>query len=331
MKYIISFFIFLFVAVQIKAASNDSLPKRLPFLAPAPKLHKPRFWTLTAATSVAYSATVVGLDRAWYAGYPRSRFHFFNDWNGWRQMDKMGHAFTAYFESRWVGEMYVWAGVAQRKAAYIGAGAGLLFQTSLEMLDGFSSAWGFSWGDMAFNTLGSGLYLGQQLAWKEQRIRLKMSSHRPKYSSSPIQATNSSEMSSAAERAQALFGTSLPELLFKEYNGQTIWLSANIAAFLPKRPKYFPAWLNIAVGYGIENVLGAERNSWTNANGSIFVAPLPPRMSQCFFSFDIDFERIPTRRRWLRTLFKVINIFKIPFPTLEINSLGGTHFRLFYF
>jgi hypothetical protein len=331
MKYILSIFIFLFFYSGIQAASNDSLPSRLPFLAPAAKLNKARFWSLTTATTIAYSATVVGLDRAWYAGYPRSRFHFFDDWNGWRQMDKMGHAFTAYFESRWVGEMYVWAGVAERKAAYIGAGAGLLFQTSLEMLDGFSSAWGFSWGDMAFNTVGSGLYLGQQLAWKEQRIRLKMSSHRPRYSHSPIQATNSNEVSSVAERAQSLFGTSFPELLFKEYNGQTIWLSANIAAFLPNRPKYLPTWLNIAVGYGIENVLGAERNSWTNANGSIFVAPSPARMSQYFLSFDIDFERIKTRHRWLRTLFKVINIFKIPFPTLELNSAGHLRFRPFYF
>lgn len=334
MRYIIYFFSFFLLLPPLRAGEAINFrvvdSTKLGFFSPATKPNPWRYGFLTGGTVAAYSATVVGLNQAWYAGYPRSSFHFFNDWNGWRQMDKFGHAFTAYFESKWVGDMYAWAGIGDKKAAWIGAGAGMVFQTSLELLDAFSAEWGFSVGDMAFNTMGSGLYLSQALLWGEQRILLKMSSHRPNYSSAPIRATNSHEISSAAARAQNLFGTSFPELLFKEYNGQTLWLSGNVSAFLPKSSR-FPRWLNVAVGYGIENVLGAERNSWTNANGSIFVAPMPPRMSQFYLSLDIDFERIPTRRPWLRSLFKVLNIFKIPFPTLELNSLGGLKLRPFYF
>lgn len=318
-----------FGAAGSAGIADTSAPK-LKFLEAAPTPHKPRVWILTGSTLAAYSATVVGLDRAWYAAYPRSRFHFFNDWNGWRQQDKFGHAFTAYFESQWIGHFYQWAGLPRQRAAVVGAGAGMLFQTSLELLDAFSAGWGFSVGDMAFNTLGSSLYLGQELLWKEQRIRLKMSSHRPKYSTTPIQAINSQEFTTADARARELYGTSLPELLFKEYNGQTLWVSANISAFLSKETR-FPRWVNVAAGYSIENVLGAERNSWTNANGSIFVAPAYPRMSQYFLSLDIDFERIPTKKRWLRTLFKALNIFKIPFPALELNSMGQVKFHPFYF
>jgi len=80
---------------------------------------------------------------------------------------------TAYFESKWVGDLYHWSGIPKKKARWIGFAGGMLFQATVELMDGFSEAWGFSWGDMAFNTLGSGIYLGQELLWNEQRIYFK--------------------------------------------------------------------------------------------------------------------------------------------------------------
>jgi hypothetical protein len=200
-------------------------------------------------------------------------------------------------------------------------------------MDGFSNKWGFSWGDMGFNVLGSSLYLGQELLWKEQRFRLKMSAHRPQYSTQQFQANNSLATTSINERTAALFGTSPAELLFKEYNGQTIWLSVNIASFLKNRSKIFPpAWLNVAVGYGIENAFGAESNTWEDKTGNQFTAPSRFRPhSQFFLSLDIDFERIPTKHKWLKTVFGILNIFKVPFPTLEVNTLGEVKFHAFYF
>lgn len=306
---------------------------KLSFFERAPTYNPTRFWSLTATGAVGYTGVTLGLDQAWYANYPRSRFHTFDDWQGWRQMDKFGHAMTTYFESKWAGQLYQWAGVPQKKAAWIGFGTGMLFQTTLEMLDGFSAQWGFSAGDMAFNLGGASLYLGQELLWKEQRILLKMSAHRPNYSTQSLQATNSNATTSLSARADNLFGSSPAELLFKEYNGQTIWLSANIASFLKSRPHDFPPkWLNVAVGYGIENVYGAERNSWTDDAGNHFEAPIGlTRHSQFYLSLDIDFERIPTKHKWLKTVFSILNIFKMPFPALEVNTLGQVQFHPFYF
>ena len=324
----------------VQAQMEDSIrtglepPERLGFFDRAPGFRPGRFWAVTSLGAVGYTGVTIGLSQAWYAQYPRSSFHFFNDWNGWRGMDKAGHAMTGYFESKWAGDLYLWAGVPEKDARWAGFGVGMLFQTTLEMLDGFSAQWGFSWGDMAFNTIGSGTYLVQQYLWQEQRIRWKISAHRPNYSNSPIAALNDPKVQTTLEnRANALFGSSPAELLFKEYNGQTIWLSANIAAFLPKtnRPRPFQ-WLNVAVGYGIEHVYGAESNQWTDSEGNIFHAPLDyQRQSQFFLSLDIDFERIPTRHKWLKTIFGVLNIFKIPFPALEVNTTGGVRFHPFYF
>ncbi len=314
------------------SAQADSL--RLGFWQRSEGIQKGRIWGLSSSLVVGYAATTIALDRVWYAAYPRSRFHFFNDWNGWRQMDKGGHAFTTYFESKWVGDMYYWAGMRKKKAALVGFATGMLFQSTLELLDGFSAQWGFSWGDMGFNALGGGLYLGQELLWQEQRIKLKLSSHRPRYSTAPLQAINGGAgQSSAEERARALYGRGLSSLLLKEYNGQTIWLSVNPASFCRERPRWLPAWVNVSVGYGIENVLGAQRNSWTDEAGNVFVVPPAQsmRMSQYFLSLDIDWERIPARRPFVRALLRVINIFKLPFPTLEINSQGRLRGYFLYF
>lgn len=324
---------------QVDSLSTDPSLSILPLQRPslferAPHFNRGRFWAVTGVSAVGYAGATVGLWQAWYAQYPQSSFHFFNDWNGWRGHDKAGHAMTGYFESKWMGDLYLWAGVPHKQAIWMGFGAGILFQTTLEVMDGFSDQWGFSWGDMAFNVIGSGSYLAQEYLWQEQRIRWKVSAHRPRYSTTPLTAINNPQATTTLQnRANALFGTSPAELLFKEYNGQTIWLSANPAAFLPKkgRPRPFQ-WINVAVGYGIEHVYGAESNQWTDADGNTFQAPSGyQRQSQFFLSLDIDFERIPTRHKWLKTIFGFLNVFKLPFPALEVNTAGGVRFHPLYF
>ena len=38
------------------------------------------------------------------------------------------------------------------------------------------------------------------------------------------------------------------------------------------------------------------------------------------FSLDVDFSRIPTKRRWQHVLLKQLNYLKIPFPTLILSD-----------
>ena len=148
-------------------------------LKPADSLHKKRFWTASGIGAGTYSASMIGLNQAWYADYPRSGFHFFSDGHEWLQMDKAGHIFSAFTEARFAASAFRWTGVPKKKAAWLGFGAAELFQASFEILDGFSSEYGFSWGDIGCNTLGSALFLGQELAWREQRILIKMSAWPP--------------------------------------------------------------------------------------------------------------------------------------------------------
>ena len=49
----------------------------------------------------------------------------------------------------------------QKKRILIGGFSGAAYQTVLESLNGFSSQWGWSWGDFAANIAGSSLLVAQ--------------------------------------------------------------------------------------------------------------------------------------------------------------------------
>ena len=274
-------------------------------------LHKGRLTGVIITQSVLYAGSLGGLYFAWYKDYPQSSFHFFNDFDEWMQMDKVGHMTTSYYISRVGYASYLWAGVDRKKATWYGGLLGFAYLANIEILDGFSSQWGFSPGDFTANTLGCAIFIGQQLAWNEQRFVLKYSFHTTEY---------------PAYRPD-LLGSGFAQQLVKDYNGQTYWLSGNISAFLPKTTK-FPRWINVAVGYGAEGMTGAASNS-VSYNG----VPVPPfdRYRQFYLSMDVDLTRIPTRSKTLKTLLTLVSFIKIPFPALEYNTTGKFRLHPFYF
>ena len=287
---------------------------------------KGRFWTVASAGAIVYGVTVIGLNEAWYKGFDRTSFHFFDDWREWQNMDKMGHAFTAYFETELSYRGARWTGMNRKAATWTTAGLGLLYQTTVEMLDAYSTRWGFSIYDMAYNVAGVALFTGQELGWHTQRIRMKISSTRRTYSSEPIPSVSGQRVSSLAQRTDDLFGKSFLERYLKDYNAQTIWISANPSSFWPQTN--IPSWLNVAVGYGAENLYGGFSNSWTEGDANYQLSPTRfERYKQFYLSPDVDFSRIPSQSKWLRTVFRILNIFKVPAPALEINSRGKVIWR----
>lgn len=277
------------------------------FLKPSDTLHKQRRNAVVISQSSTAGLSLLALDRLWYSDFDRGRFRTVNDNNHWLQMDKMGHAFAAYQLGTLGANTFNWAGVSKNNQLIYGATLGFGFLTAVEVMDGFSTEWGFSWGDMAFNALGSGLFVGQELLWNEQRVLLKYSFHQTNY----------------ATLRPEILGDGLLEELLKDYNGQTYWLSANLNAFL--KTKNIPKWLNVAFGYGAEGMLTATNNGIPEA-----ISPVN-RYRQYYLSLDIDLSRIETNSSLLRTLFDVFNLIKLPFPTLEINSKGVVKLHYIYF
>jgi hypothetical protein len=269
--------------------------------------NKKRVRLVTAANIVGYGGTLIGLNALWYAKYPRSGFHFFNDNNEWQQIDKAGHIFSAYTDSRASMEAWRWAGLSRKKCIWMGGLSGVAYQSIIEILDGFSSQYGFSTGDFAANIIGSSAFISQDFAWNEQRIKFKFSFHKKHYGEADLDA-----------RADQLFGSSELERLMKDYNAQSYWVSANIHSFFPETK--LPRWLNIAVGYGAEGMFGGTKNIGFDANGNAFDRTDIKRYRQWYLSPDIDFTKIRTNKKGIKILLFVLNSFKFPAPTLEFSN-----------
>ena len=275
-------------------------------------VNKKRLAAALATQGVIYTASLTGLYFLWYADYPQSSFHFFNDGAEWMQVDKAGHLTSAYLLSNIGYASYRWAGVPRKKAIWYGGLLGFAFMANIEILDGFSAEWGFSPWDFAANTAGCFMFVGQQLLWDQQRFQIKFSFHQTAY----------------ADYRPDLLGETFLQQMVKDYNGQTYWLSGNISSFLPKTSK-FPRWINIAVGYGAEGMTGAFSNPETAPDGT----PIPAfeRYRQFYLSLDVDLSRIRTRSKTLHTILSVVNVLKLPFPTLEFNTRGQVLFHPIYF
>ncbi len=270
-------------------------------------INKPRLTTVVIAEASLGTATLVGLNSLWYKGFPRSKFHTINDIDEWQQMDKLGHVFTSYQLGRVGANVLNWSGVSKKNQLIYGATLGFTFLTAVEIFDGYSKEWGFSWSDIGANAFGTGLFIGQELLWDEQRLQLKFSFHNTKY----------------AKRRPDKLGESFLQEVLKDYNGQTYWLSANLHSFF--KESKVPKWLNLAVGYGVDGLLTGTNefvdNLFTNQD----------RIRQYYLSFDVNLSKLNTKSNVLKTIFSVLNIIKIPLPTIEFNSKKKVVFHLFYF
>jgi uncharacterized protein YfiM (DUF2279 family) len=282
----------------------------LNFFEPAKNYDAKRGKLVAASAGSVYLLSMAGLYTLWYKDYPLSDFRRFDDSEEWLQMDKAGHFGSSYYLSKWGMDLTRWTGANKNRSILLGGSIGLAFLTSIEILDGFSSQWGFSSGDMFANVGGAAVAVSQQMLWDEQRIKVKFSYHETIY---------------PAFRPDQL-GERRLEKVFKDYNGQTYWLSANIKSLFLKNSK-FPAWLNIAAGYGADRMTGAIDNDSPLTIGT----PPAYRVRQLYIAPDIDLSRIKTNKHLLKILFNAFGFIKFPAPAIEFREKGKPVYHLLYF
>ncbi len=281
---------------------------------PADSLDKSRLKGVLIGGGLAYSGSMVGLNELWYADFPRSKFHFYGDHDHWLQLDKMGHVLSGYQLGKLGKDLLTWSGVKHEKAVLYGGNLGTLVLTSTEMLDGFSAQWGFSSSDAFSNIVGAGLYIGQEMGWREQRIRMKFSTHLTRY----------------AQYRPDLLGQNTIERWMKDYNGHTYWLSANMHSLLDGHPDIGPKWLNLAFGMGGRGMLTGDPDDPLAEK----ITGEPPRFDlhrQYYLSLDLDLTRIPVDSPFLNTLFDALGFIKFPAPALEYNQKNGIRGHFLFF
>lgn len=292
---------------SLNVSSQNKPPQG--FLNPAPQLNNGRIRTVVVGEIALTAVATTALYFLWYKGFKHSRFHFFDDNSEWLNMDKAGHATSAYNIAAGQYDLLRWSGVDNKKASIAAGLSALGYMSIIEVLDGFSAKWGFSKGDMLANFTGSAIFTAQQLFWKQQRMQLRVSFHNSIYSK-----YNPSEL-----------GGSFAQRLLKDYNAQTYWASFNVSSFL--RPgNNFPRWITADVGYGAEGMIGARTNPET-----IDGKPVPAfeRYRKLFIGVGGAFKKegkeyIPFPC-W-------VNIVRLPSPAVEfkLNSFKPK-FKPFYF
>ena len=222
---------------------------------------------------------------AWWSGQ-RGHFHIQNDWEYAMSADKFGHFFDGAFIHKLYSGAFEWAGFDKKSSMWLGTLFSIAYMTDIEIEDGFATNWGFSWGDELCNALGAFYPVVQYYSPPLREFNFKWS-YFP-----------SDDLRNGSKNGAFL----------DDYNGQTVWLSVGIHHFLPmKAQKYWPDFLNIALGYGVKHYTDPEK-----------------KFQNFYIAFDYDFRKlIPGNSKFLLWMKDIINHFRIfPAPGIRINKNG---------
>jgi hypothetical protein len=276
------------------------------------KIHQKNSIYLAFGSASTYAASMTLLYKTWYEPYSNGKFHFFNDLNEWQGMDKLGHITTSLWLSQWMFQNAKLLNLSDNNAYKCAIGVPLAYMTTIEIFDGFSSGWGFSISDFAANTLGIGMFYLQQRIWNEQKFTLKLSW----------------KNNQLAQYRPELLGNSFSEQALKNYNAQIYWVSFPIKDMFLKRESKFPNYINIAIGYGGNGMVGAKENIWTQ-NGIYNDYSNIKRFKEWRLSFDIDLRRIPLKGKAWKFFTSTFAWLKIPFPSISFSNEQKFKFHSF--
>ena len=280
---------------------SQNFENKYNFLEPSDSLIKSRQASLLIMHSALIGSNVFLLNQYYYKDKSKIELHFKKDLNGSGMIDKYSHGLFSYQFTRLSNESFKWSGTDYKTSLIYSNVFGVTMLTIKEFLDGVTEDSGWSWYDFSSNFIGAGLYTGQELLWKKQRIQ-------PKFSYNESKINNYLTESS--------YDTS--ERFLKNYEAHTYWLSFNINSFL--KTEYIPNWLNFSLGYSVNGFLKPKDQSIINE-----------KYKSYYISIDIDLTEIKTRSHFLKTIFSILNMIKIPAPTLQFSTNKTSKAYLFYF
>ena len=212
--------------LAVEGTPTEELPDVMSQLAPEPP-NLPLRNTLIIGGTAAL-VTAFGMAKWWEAGFGGGFDKVNEGWFGsdtqYGGADKLGHMFTSYAGMRLLMPIFEAAGNSRESSVRLAAWTALGIQTGIEIADGFSREWKFSWQDAAMNL--AGVALGVVL---ETHPELDdVFDFRLAYSPSP--------------------GNSFDP--FGDYSGQKYLLVVKADGFEPLRRNRFLRYLEVAVGYG---------------------------------------------------------------------------------
>jgi len=244
---------------------------------------------------VAVGATAIHLyqQNAWWRD-ARTSFHFREDLEYAMYMDKFGHLYASSVMTFIFSKSLQWCNMNEPSSLVWGAAGSTLFQTYVEIEDGFSAYWGFDRVDYAANLIGAWYPVLQYHVPVFKNFQFRFS-YLPK-----------NEGSAGAIPGQT-------KTMFDDYEGQTFWLTITPRGlFSEKSIGWWPDWLAIAGGVSVR-----DNNS-------------PDRYLVWFLAPDLDMTRIiPQDTPFLRTLGEALNFIHFPMPAVQVSP-GVVWYGLYF-
>jgi uncharacterized protein YfiM (DUF2279 family) len=231
-----------------------------------------------------------------------SDFHLKQDLNTWRGMDKFFHAFGSYQFLALLYQTNKWTGMKDKRALNLAFWESTLFGTTKEYCDGRIDVGGWSWYDIEMNFTGNLFFYLQQRFLNKQLIQYKYS-----YGNSHLQ-----------HYYPETLGSSWKNYWFRDYNGQTFWVSVSLGNMNLTQNKWLKP-IAFCLGYGADNLI------YELSNKNIDLK----RYSQLYLGLDIDLTQIETKNKFLKTTFLLLNRLRFPLPSIEYNSLNQFKFHPF--
>ena len=253
-----------------------------------------------------YLGAIVGLHihqtNAWWSGQRRS-FHIQEAWAFGYQANIAGHAFGGYVCSYVMSEGLIASGFSVKDATLYGTIFGALYQTYVEVEDGFAKAWGYSPSEGMANIIGPIFFLAQHYVPALQEIQ-------PKWEYVPTEWTGKPNL------------LNRPKTFIDDYNSSTFWWSVDVYHLLPESMrKYWLPWLELSIGYGSDGI-----DSNPNPNGP----PDQEASRRVIIGLDYNLVRLlPGGAPFWNWLRQSLNLIKFPAPGIEFSPYG-TRFSLFY-
>jgi hypothetical protein len=247
------------------------------------------------AGSAAAGITAIHLyqQNAWWKEH-RTSFHFREDLVYACNIDKVGHLYGAQLITFLFSKSLQWANLSEASSLIWGASAATLFQTYVEIEDGFSEYWGFDRVDFAADVAGAWYPVLQHYVPAMKNVQLRFS-YAPKDAGGP----------------SAIAGQT--KTIIDDYEGQTFWLTVTPHTWLPEGKRWWPSFLGIAVGLAVRNNVSPDRYlAW-------YIAP------------ELDFRYIiPRDTEFLRIVGEALNFLHLPMPAVRLGPGSMVWYGLYF-
>ncbi len=252
--------------------------------------------TLLTYSLAAYSVSSFYVEYQWWWKGNSHPFKYENDGflnNYSLGVDKIGHFYTSYLYYSITYDLMKWADFDEDNARLIAVIIPGINALSIEIGDGFST-YAFSGVDLASNFLGIGYGFLQQEVPFFKNFKFKWSY----YPSGIIPLDNRFRLTD-------------------DYDGHMYWMSIDVHNLLPgDLQKYWTKYLNLAIGYGWNNISG--RPSWV---GTRIFSP-GPSARKFAISLDYNLSSIDIDNDALSVLRNLFDHFHYPAP--GIRMIEGT-------